>query len=877
MIKDLIKSGLAVTPLRGKIPYIKGWQKKKLTEADVYKFKGYNLGVVCGSLSGGVECIDVDTKYDLTGKLWAELESLIEENFPGIVFYIAKTPSGGRHVVYRAPNVEHNQKLSSRYATEEELQAYNEKATRKKTSVKDLFFVTIETRGEAGQFCSVPSPGYSAESGSLTNLPTLTAEERNKLINICRSFCELEKISAPEQKKGRTSSGGSTEGETPWDAFNKAHNIQSILEDIGWKYAGGSGDNIRMKRPGNAKSKSHGRIKSSKNTFCHWATNETLLPQGENLSPAAVYTYSEHGGNFSAAARALLAQGFGKAPSRRNGSKIYSSTAPSNTRPHAATDAGEHEGEDEAIFNNPYFKVLGFEMNSKGAQVFAFYQKASKTVLRYTASGLSKANLITLAPLGWWEANFPASSSFSVNVALDVLVTLANRAGLYSDDLQRGRGAWRDNERLILHAGDRVYINNEERKLDNNSRFIYTVEKPLNFERITPLLNKESEKVLECFELLGWERGGTGAALAAGWTVISVFGGLLDWRPHIWVAGAAGSGKSWVLRNIIKRLTGGNVLQVQGNTSEAYVRNILTRSSLPVLFDEGEGETERARLGMENILAFSRAASTRDGGGIGKMSADGRAITFNPNSCFCYASIAPQMNEQADRTRITVLNLKKASRANFKKVLELVDTFDALFVNRLLSRTLGLLPVILESIKVIRRVLSVELGAARQADQLAPLLAAAYSLKSQKVITEDIAKKVFKQDLFSEEVEQTETSDGLRCLNHIKQDLIRLELGIERTVAELIDISLSKYIDERVSVKIALDSLQRFGVKIKHEQKKIVFSNTSKLIIRALKNTNYSKNHGSVLLQIEGAEKAAPLRFAELKARGVALPYNIFN
>jgi hypothetical protein len=38
------------------------------------------LGIIAGKVSGGLEVIDVDCKYDITGYLWDELKTLLEDN-----------------------------------------------------------------------------------------------------------------------------------------------------------------------------------------------------------------------------------------------------------------------------------------------------------------------------------------------------------------------------------------------------------------------------------------------------------------------------------------------------------------------------------------------------------------------------------------------------------------------------------------------------------------------------------------------------------------------------------------------------------------------------------------------------------------------------
>ena len=83
------------------------YESERMKEEEVEAlFSGANvkgLGIICGAISGNLEVIDVDTKYDNTGSLWDELRGLIEDNLPELYksLVIAQTKSGGYHIYYR--------------------------------------------------------------------------------------------------------------------------------------------------------------------------------------------------------------------------------------------------------------------------------------------------------------------------------------------------------------------------------------------------------------------------------------------------------------------------------------------------------------------------------------------------------------------------------------------------------------------------------------------------------------------------------------------------------------------------------------------------------------------------------------------------------
>lgn len=112
--------GLQFMPVTAKkMPIVKGWQTV---------FKKHNLdnsegvGLVCGKLSGNIEVIDIDSKYDLTGKLFDNYKRLINEVEPNLLrkLVVQKTQGGGYHFIYRCEKIEGNLKLASRPTTDAE-------------------------------------------------------------------------------------------------------------------------------------------------------------------------------------------------------------------------------------------------------------------------------------------------------------------------------------------------------------------------------------------------------------------------------------------------------------------------------------------------------------------------------------------------------------------------------------------------------------------------------------------------------------------------------------------------------------------------------------------------------------------------------------
>ena len=204
--KELIKLGYSVfavdsnkepTELSSSGNVIKtSWSKFKETPASLSNIEkwfanpfAYGIAIICGKGSGttdskgkkinGFESIDLDCKYDQTGTLFQRFKNAViaysESLWQSLV--IETTVNGGYHISYRCYNYERCQHLA--YSSDGKL--------------------IIETRGQnpkdltgGGYIVAAPSKGYSLIQGSYKYLPYISIEDRNKLIDICRSLSEIE-------------------------------------------------------------------------------------------------------------------------------------------------------------------------------------------------------------------------------------------------------------------------------------------------------------------------------------------------------------------------------------------------------------------------------------------------------------------------------------------------------------------------------------------------------------------------------------------------------------------------------------------------------------------------------------------------------------
>lgn len=542
--------------------------------------------------------------------------------------------------------------------------------------------------------------------------------------------------------------------------------------------------------------------------------------------------------------------------------------------------------EDDTQTKNPYFKTLGFENNDTSLYIFFVYR--TNTIVKLSAGGITTANLLQLAPLNYWEGAYPKPSArsgsvkFEINTIADHLITLCTKQGIFNPTKIRGRGAWIDNGVPVIHCGDTLIVNGVRTPFaKHRSRYIYEAGQELGFELTAPLPARDANKLIGLLERLNWSRD-INARLLAGWIVIAPLCGALSWRSHMWLTGASGSGKSEVMKLFIKRFLGQMFVDAQGATTEAGIRQYLKADALPVVFDEAESEDRKAAERMQSVLEIMRASSTSDGGKIIKGSSSGAAAQFDIRSCFAFASIGANLTQRSDISRITVLEIKPDMRSDKKQHWqETLDQYYSIVTEEYLrafqSRSVMLMPVILANAKTFANAAASELDNQRTGDQLGALLAGAYSLYSDNLITYEDAKKWIKERDWAEERLAESTRDEIKVLHKIVDSETRVETTLgdkTRTIGELIVAARG---DHRNTLETGLitperasETLKRLGIMV--EGGFAIFSDQSQYIRRLLWNTAWAANYPMMLSRVNGATKVDNVTFgSHVKARATKI------
>ncbi|MEI7667196.1 MAG: hypothetical protein WCI65_14220, partial [Synechococcaceae cyanobacterium ELA263] len=528
------------------------------------------------------------------------------------------------------------------------------------------------------------------------------------------------------------------------------------------------------------------------------------------------------------------------------------------------------------------FLCLGYDSDG-----YHYQPRSTGQVMRLSSSAHGGVNLCRLAPLAYWETLYPSSRGVNWTAAASDLFSRQAAIGMFDPDQLRGRGIWWDDGRCVLHLGDRLVVDGQSQPLSTPfpSRFHYQRGAALvGTGDAVPLSDEEAFTVLAIADRFHWEVPASGLLLA-GWLTLAPICGALRWRPHIWLSGPAGSGKSHVFERFCGVLLADMARVFVGSVTEAGIRQTLHSDALPVLIDEAEGNEREDQQRIQAILSLTRVSSSESRAAIVKGSPTGEVARYSVRSMFLLASIATGLKQGADRRRFALLNLRNPSEipqqereAHWQALdRDLQQLITPVFANRLLARTVSLIPVIRRSIAVCSRVAAAHFDSQALGDQYGTLLAGAWSLQSSRVPTEAEVQGLIQGTDWSSYRESTEIADERRCLNRILQHQLRVEseerTGLVRTVLELVELVATGMPSplEPVRVADAADLLARHGLRVREGE--LLISNTAEAIARMLANTAWVTNWSTILGRLPGATRSLLVHFRGVgTSRAVAIP-----
>jgi hypothetical protein len=302
----------------------------------------------------------------------------------------------------------------------------------------------------------------------------------------------------------------------------------------------------------------------------------------------------------------------------------------------------------------------------KDGATFALYDQKRRLLLPPLSSDqlMASNKLVGFAPPEFWSAQFPAKqgifNSYRAGVAL---IAACKQAGPFDPMKVRGRGVWREGDRVVVNLGETV---------PPGLPHTYLCFKGIQLGTVA---NFDAAGLLQMWRVYRWEDPNS-AVLLLGWAFCAPLAGMLAWRPHGFVFGEAGGGKTAVCHDL-GRLLEPMCIATTGESSEAGIRQELAHDALPVIIDDFDSDKDNEE--SKRVYRLMRAASSAEASTL-RGTAEGRAIQFIPRTMFLLGGINVKGQLPQDEDRIVRLKLLKhaSDRAEGEKLARLRAQFHQL-------------------------------------------------------------------------------------------------------------------------------------------------------------------------------------------------------
>lgn len=540
----------------------------------------------------------------------------------------------------------------------------------------------------------------------------------------------------------------------------------------------------------------------------------------------------------------------------------------------------QSEDDDGTIFK--HFKLLGYQNGD-----YYFLSYIEQKVVKISSTQFTKEHLLRLAHYDVWRSFYQDDEGVIHWKAVSTsLITASQQVGPYEDTLVRGLGIFIDKKRKILNLGDKIIVDGAEVPMPEiKSKFVYERRRKVGFSTTNPLELDDLKLIKLMIDNFPWEHK-IYPELLFGWLILAPLCGALRWRPHIWLTGATGSGKSTILEKLTLSLLEGFALGVEGETTEAGLRQKIDNNAIPIIFEEAEMDSNSSKKIIERNVSLARQASTETRTAIIKGSQNNQAVEFHLRSMFLFASVVPGIRNKADKDRIGVLVLDKARGAgNYELVKELLRDFEKIknVPGKFIFFIYNKAEIILKNIEVFSDAIAEKYGK-RFGDQYGSLLAGRAIIEGDKVFTRDEVIKFLEDneinlDIFDSVIEDSQEKDILSTILEYETRIDYDDKTKTCTIGQLISglCKAKSQITENINTTILENKLLSMGIK--YRDSKIYFSVKSKALDKAvgyLNETNWQK----LLERLPGALKTNnPINFGPGmgRRRAIAIPLELVD
>jgi len=323
---------------------------------------------------------------------------------------------------------------------------------------------------------------------------------------------------------------------------------------------------------------------------------------------------------------------------------------------------------------------LGRSQDGLGVVVWSIPQD---NIVKVGSSSLNNPGILAgICGRAWLEQKYTKFTKNGAEVdtktaAMDIS-SACNKAPFLDNERIFGTGVWSPDEgkTVVVNTHNAVYLGNGEPidRYDEDRKEIYLGRGLMTPPDFCAVSDEDYRRV--CLKIdadLGtwtWDEPSIGSMLVMGWMVMSVFLGMVERRPHTWIVGPRGSGKSRLLSYVQSVLAGYVKHTDMGSAvTEAGIRQALQDSCFPFILDELERENtdngHKLSSAIDQVINITRAAYSATST-VFKGTPDQQGKQFKIRTSVMAASIAEPVLNPQDRTRVVMVKLKPRQGAGGK-------------------------------------------------------------------------------------------------------------------------------------------------------------------------------------------------------------------
>lgn len=323
----------------------------------------------------------------------------------------------------------------------------------------------------------------------------------------------------------------------------------------------------------------------------------------------------------------------------------------------------------------------------------------------------------------------------------------------------------------------------------------------------------------------------------------------------------------------------GSPLFANGDSSEAGLRQALGSEARPLLIDETEADTQKAKAKIEQVIGLLRQSSSETVAKTYRGTISGSHQSFALRAMACLSSIGVSLEQAQDIERVEVLHLRPKTDHVNDTPWEVLSghlrelAADMQSGDRMMRRAINMTDTINQAIEVFSRAAAVTLESQRNGDQIGALLAGAWCLQNSVAPTFEDAERVISSIDWTER-KTTHVEEEVSLVATLVASPVIVGAGMRMTIGDLVEYAAGIGDDQVMTWKNAAHQLQMYGMKVLPADGMVRIHTANRELLALMEGTKFSTGFHDRMRRIEGADTMSgkPFRIGKASRNGVAIP-----